>query len=655
MKAARTPTRTSSSGSSPEFRAPGGAVRPSTSLTRWMIILLAILVVLALLPSVASIWFYNQAGQTSDAMRQAVEQSAKLSDIQQRWLNVVDTLATLAAGANPTETQLQLDSRLGALDRSLTELAETKLGENAQMQSRNKALADELVRVGEETRSLSGQVYNLTVQKNWAQADNTRRDGMARLQARLGTTLLSLNQNLLKDVDLRAQQVQVLRTNALLYSAITTALAIIFAAVLVYASQRGIIAPLRRLTLDVRRITSGDFSPITPLTRRDEIGELSQDMALMTEWLRESVESLERRVADRTKEVERRRNELQVAAQVARDIASTRQLDTLLNLAVNLIRDRFGFYHAGLFLSDNRGEWAVLRAATGEAGRDMLNRSHQLRIGQVGLVGFAARNGEARVSDDVNLDAVHYKNPLLPDTRSEAAIPLKTGGRVIGVLDVQSTSPKAFDEESLQVLQVLADQLATAIQNARLLEEVQQNLAELQIAYGQVDRQTWERFIQGASLVGFQYDGVSMEPLYPQSQPAGETGAAPLRMPLQVRGSDIGALEVWSQEGQLSENETALLQTITSRLGQVLESARLFEETQLRAAREQTINRLTAGISRSLDTDSVLRTAAVQLGDLPSVTEVSVYLSGGSPPGAEKGDQPVISGENNGGDNGHRP
>jgi hypothetical protein len=170
-----------------------------------------------------------------------------------------------------------------------------------------------------------------------------------------------------------------------------------------------------------------------------------------------------------------------------------------------------------------------------------------------------------------------------------------------------------------------------------------------------VDRQTWERFIQGASLVGFQYDGVSMEPLYPQSQPAGETGAAPLRMPLQVRGSDIGALEVWSQEGQLSENETALLQTITSRLGQVLESARLFEETQLRAAREQTINRLTAGISRSLDTDSVLRTAAVQLGDLPSVTEVSVYLSGGSPPGAEKGDQPVISGENNGGDNGHRP
>ncbi len=633
--------------------------RLSGSLSRWISIGLLILMALALLPSVASLWYYNQAGQTSAAMRQAVDQSAMISDIQTRWLAVGDTLASLAAGAPTTETQLTLDSQLNALDRSLANLAATSLGSSPVMQQRNKALADEMVRDGRETHALSGRVYNLTVSRNWSLADTTRRDGMSTIQARLNTSLLALNRNILDDVAVQAEQVQQLRNTALLYSGITTTLAIIFALGIFFLTRRGIVAPLLDLTKNVRRITSGDFSPLTPLQRGDEIGQLSQAAALMTDWLRESVETLERRVAQRTAEVERRRNELQVAAQVARDIASTRELDTLTNLAVNMIRDRFGFYHSGLFLNDARGEWAVLQAATGDAGRDLLARRHQLRIGQIGLVGFAARSGETRISKDVELDALHYKNPLLPETRSEAAIPLKSGGRVIGVLDVQSTQPDAFDDESLQVLQVLSDQLATAIQNARLLEEVQQNLAELQTAYGQVDRQAWERYVQGSSLVGFQYDGVTITPLAPHRQEddlqAAAAQAAHLQAPLQVRGSEIGALEIWGQDAQLSEDDIALVTNISARLSQVMESARLFEEAQLRAAREQTINRLTAGIARSLDTESVLRTAALQLGELPSVTEVSVFL-GGRPEAGGPGEAPPASlTPDHGGDDGHRP
>jgi GAF domain-containing protein len=329
--------------------------------------------------------------------------------------------------------------------------------------------------------------------------------------------------------------------------------------------------------------------------------------------------------------------------------------------AVNLIRDRFGFYHAGIFLTDELQEYAILRAATGEAGREMLRRGHRLKIGpsgSTGLVGNAAQRGEARIALDVGQDSEHYKNPLLPETRSEAALPLKTGGlksgrgtssfrtsseRIIGVLDVQSQSPAAFDAESIAVLQVIADQLATAIQNARLLQEIQGNLRELETAYGSYDRQAWDQFLRTRSITGYEYDGLNARPIMVEQGlsslrqkeqipakvlPASNLKVAPepLSVPLRVRGEIIGTLDVWPQEEELTEAEVYLLATISSRLSQILESARLFEESQAQVAREETLNRLTAAISSSLDTDSVLRSMVSELGRLPSLTEASVYL-----------------------------
>ncbi len=177
-------------------------------------------------------------------------------------------------------------------------------------------------------------------------------------------------------------------------------------------------------------------------------------------------------VEERTAHLERRTRELQVAAEVARDAALAMNLDDLLEQAVNLIRDHFGFYHAGLFLVDERGEYAVLRAATGEAGRKMLAEHHRLKVGEIGIVGYVTATGEPRIALDVGADAVHFKNPLLPRTRSELALPLKVGDRVIGALDVQSEHPEAFDDEDVAIFQVMADQLAVAIERTRLFEQM---------------------------------------------------------------------------------------------------------------------------------------------------------------------------------------
>src|SRR5215207_7105437 len=149
--------------------------------------------------------------------------------------------------------------------------------------------------------------------------------------------------------------------------------------------------------------------------------------------------------------------QFETAAEIARDISSSLDLDELLQKAVDLIRSRFNFYHASVFLKDLPGEFVVIREATGEAGAQLKRSGHKLAIGSKSVVGFVAGNGESLIVNDTTRDATYYANPLLPDTRAEAAIPLKVGERIVGVLDVQSTHVYAFAENNLRTLQILAD------------------------------------------------------------------------------------------------------------------------------------------------------------------------------------------------------
>jgi PAS domain S-box-containing protein len=176
----------------------------------------------------------------------------------------------------------------------------------------------------------------------------------------------------------------------------------------------------------------------------------------------------------------RRSTQLQTAAEVSRAVSSILNPDELMRQVVNLVRERFELYYAGLFLVDQAGEWtgeagrwAVLRAGTGEAGRIQLERSHKLEIGGESMVGWCVANKQARIALDVGEEAVRFENPLLPETRSEMALPLIVRGKVIGAMTVQSTQESAFSDEDVAVLQTMADQLAVAIENARLFEQAQ--------------------------------------------------------------------------------------------------------------------------------------------------------------------------------------
>lgn len=353
---------------------------------------------------------------------------------------------------------------------------------------------------------------------------------------------------------------------------------------------------------------------------------------------------LEQQIDDRSDALTRRARHLEATAEVARDAALLLELEALLSRAATLISERFGFYHAGIFLLDSSGEWAELKAASSEGGRRMLLRGHRLRVGEEGIVGYATGRGVARTALDVGADAVFFDNADLPDTRSEVALPLRARGEIIGALDVQSRDPEAFTDEDVAVLQTLADQIALAISNARLLQQVQESLEAERRGYGELSLQAWVGLLRTHPELGERYDPQGILPgsdrWREEMKRAARTGetvvdnekpSATMSTPIRVRDQVIGVLDAHKAEGadQWTLGEIALMETLAGQLGIALEGARLFQDAQARAAREQMLGQFTARIRETLDVETVLQTAVRHIGETLGMAEVEVRMGSG--------------------------
>jgi len=349
---------------------------------------------------------------------------------------------------------------------------------------------------------------------------------------------------------------------------------------------------------------------------------------------------------DRTRELARRTRYLEATAEVARDAASVLDLQELLSRVVALVSERFGFYHTGIFLLDPAGEWAILQAASSEGGQRMLVRGHRLRVGAEGIVGYVTGRDEPRIALDTGADAVFFDNPDLPATRSEMALPLRARGEIIGALDVQSTEPAAFTDEDVAVLQALADQVATAISNARLFQAAQEALEAERRAYGELGRQAWREMVRTRPGMGYQYSGGVVVPVEEmtgdRASPATESESLPaLTVPVEYRGRAFGTIQAHKRAGagEWTSEETVLIQALAEQLNLALESARLYQDTQRRAAREQLTGEITARMRETLDITTVLQTAAREMRDSFELSEVEVRLGTGSPSDEDSGSQ----------------
>jgi GAF domain-containing protein/anti-sigma regulatory factor (Ser/Thr protein kinase) len=179
------------------------------------------------------------------------------------------------------------------------------------------------------------------------------------------------------------------------------------------------------------------------------------------------------------RQAERRSRLLKAANRVGKEVTSILNLEELLPHTVNIICEAYGLYYAGVFLLDEAGEYAVLRAGYGKAGKAMVADGHKLKVGTDSMIGACIAMSEARIALDVGEERVHFKNPHLPHTRSEMALPLIYGGKALGAVTIQSSEERAFSEDDITTLLTMAEHLAVAINNARLIEELKEAHSEI--------------------------------------------------------------------------------------------------------------------------------------------------------------------------------
>jgi GAF domain-containing protein/HAMP domain-containing protein len=424
---------------------------------------------------------------------------------------------------------------------------------------------------------------------------------------------------------------------AVTLAGLVTALALAFIA---YFLANQIARPVLAIRDTALQIASGNLEVKAPVTTQDEIGILAESFNRMTSQLQETLGSLEQRVAERTADLEisrrqsdKRASQLLAVGEISKVINSEQKFESLLALITRLVSDHFGFYHTGIFLLDETEQFAILHAANSEGGRNMLKRGHKLKIGESGIVGYVAKYGEPRIALDVGLDAVFFDNPDLPATRSEMALPLKLRDEIVGVLDVQSEKPGAFSDEDANILSILADQIAIAIENAKLFTQTQQALSEAQALYRQNLKEGWSAFVGGAGMVGYYKTPTGGNKL---TQPInteeiqqvmnrgeviilhadGRSQEPALVIPIKLRGQIIGVMQIKapSLNRQWTANEIGLTETVAERLSLALENARLIEESQQQAIKEQTISDITGKIGSSINFENVLLTAVEELG-----------------------------------------
>lgn len=439
---------------------------------------------------------------------------------------------------------------------------------------------------------------------------------------------------------------------------------------------RSITRPLADLTEVSERIAGGDLSLTAPIVSQDEIGTLGQRFNTMTAQMRELIGTLEERVVERTQELERRSSYLEASAEIGRATSSILDPEELIRATVELVRNRFDLSMVGLFLLDADGRWAVLRAGTVLAGDVLLERGHRIEVRQgtgplatvAVLTSSCIRHGQARVSPAMDPEGVAgtavgaealpaaEQEPLgspqpLPAQPSEAALPLRSRGQVLGALVVQDVHPDAFDDNAIAALQTMADQVAIALDNAQLFVQSQQALEAERRAYGQISREAWMQLLHGRRTRGYRCDEEGVTPLTdrlrpPVTQGAGaaatRSGAGPgdngpeMVIPVVVREQIIGTLVFRKEEPQpaagtpWSDDELTLMQSMAQELGQALESARLYEDTQRRAAREQAIRQVTDRMRQAVDVEAILQSAVVELAKAMGAPRAYVRLGTGA-------------------------
>jgi GAF domain-containing protein len=335
--------------------------------------------------------------------------------------------------------------------------------------------------------------------------------------------------------------------------------------------SQSIASPIVRLSESAEQMGQGNFDLPIQVNSSDEVGILAATLKSMSAELAEQFDLLESRVARRT-------SDLTLVVEVSRQVSQVQALETLLTKAVTLIRDRFDLYYTQIYLVD--GNTLHLEAGTGEVGRHLLRRGHKLPIGPGSINGTAVSEKRSLIVADTTSSPLFRPNQLLPDTRSEMAIPLIAKDVVVGVLNLQSSQPDTLTEENLFAFEALAGQLASAIENARLFAEVGEARSALEAQMKRLTRQGWDSYLDGIhhrEFVGFSYeDGKIKEVTDPTPDHLNQQ-----KWPIQLLNDKLGQIVIdLDPEHPLSKAEIELINNVSTQVGQQIDNLRLLADAR---------------------------------------------------------------------------
>lgn len=363
--------------------------------------------------------------------------------------------------------------------------------------------------------------------------------------------------------------------------------------------------------------------------RQDYIEKLNEELEIS---LREQVQLTDKRNDDESdlQNIKKQFTELKSVTQITSEVANVQGIDEILEKTVTLISNKFGFYHAGIFLIDKFGDYAYLMAASSVGGQSLISRQYKCKIGKSGIVGYVARTGEPRIALDAGIDVVFLNNPELSQTRSEIALPLIVRDNVIGVLDLQSIEPNAFRNADISTLQTLADRIAFSIDNARELAKSRQSLVDLSKQYETQIAQAWSDYLIRPERI-YEYN---LEGVFPTNQSSllikGEIeDPLLLKFPILLNGHSLGSiiLQRGTEDRPWSKDEIEFAEEVISRLALSLEHARIFEDTIRQSKRHRTASDIAFKLWNSSDFDTILQTAIRELGQSLDVADALIELN----------------------------
>ena len=386
-------------------------------------------------------------------------------------------------------------------------------------------------------------------------------------------------------------------------------IAMVLGSALSYILSRSVADPIRQMISVFDKVEKGDLKQRAIVNATDEVSELSFHFNRMIARLDELQSTLEKTVAERTAQ-------LKATTEVSSVASTILNPDELITKVVNLITDRFGYYYTAIFLLDEANQMAVLKDATGTAGQTLKASGHKLPLGGKSMVSTAVATRRARIALDVGMEPARFDNPLLPNTRSEIALPMIIGDRIIGVLDVQSTEEAAFGEEDVETLQGMVNNVTTAIENARLFQETQKSLDELRNVQRTYLTNAWSEASRNSE--GYEYNSTVEAP---------QTGldVSNIDVPITLREQIIGQLHLEGQQEWTAE-ERSMVEAVATQAALAMENARLLEESRQMALRERLAAEITGKVWSSPNTDYILQTALKELSRALHADEATIEL-----------------------------